>query len=121
MISTSKTLNKKKTDYFWFFTKFPIESQLMAEKMLSSGISETAVIGVICHKCCQVLYEADAINPITNAVALITANGHSNAFSEPHRVSVFEGIGEAETTHEVFSTVPAKARVAVQPSGYKIS
>jgi len=83
------------------------------EKYRAVGIKPTADIGVICHNCSKLLYEAPLLDNTTRIVALLTADGHSKSFSENHRVSIFKGFGRAATTREVFSTVPGKTKVFI--------
>lgn len=62
----------------------------MVEKAHMISIDETAGFHVICRDCQQVLYAPESDNFVTRKVAQLTAVGHSCAFSEPHRVSVFK-------------------------------
>lgn len=78
-------------------SKFAIiqpENQIMKEIMRSIILDENAAFHVICHDCPKVLYEPESDDSITRRVAQSFAEGHSGAFSNPHRISVVKGTGK---------------------------
>lgn len=77
----------------------------MIEAAQMISIDETAGFHVICHDCQRVLYAPESDNSITRRVAQLTAVGHSCAFSEPHRVSVFKSAPGVE----IYRTDPPRS------------